>query len=534
MIKRRSMSFQLTFYFFIFFILISLTDIILKNVFIYPKIKIAQQKFIENGIFILRSSVNDSLDLLSSLNKDYAYWTTLYNHVDTQFENSNFFINENFNYETFENLEIDIISIYSKNKKLLWNGKKIGKKITTNSEYLKNIKEYILYYRNPNYLNTVLGIFTLNKENYFFASTQITDSDKIKPSNGYIIFAKKIDKNYINKLSIKNNSNIEYITPTNSNLKFINNITTKINDSKTLYKYYLDDINNIYLNFNNINGELAFILKISFLNGLNPEHINSTFEKILSIIFALIFMLILYLISKNKTIKPIIQLNSHIKKLISTNNYTPLEIKADSEEAKNLISSFNILIHKINTQNEEIKNMNIYLTELAYIDPLTKLYNRRMFEEKFQEFWILAKKNNHNISLIFCDIDYYKNFNDYYGHLAGDETLIKIADTLLDSFPNNNEYIFRYGGEEFVILINNIDLDHTIKKVKLLQKNISKLNIKHKKSLVSDRITLSFGIINTPYNNNINFLTLINMADTALYKSKKTGRNTFTVFNQPH
>lgn len=533
MIKNRSMSFRLTLYFFIFFILISLADIILKNLFIYPKIKLAQQRFIENGIFILKTSINDSLDLLSYTNRDYAYWTTLYDQVETKFENSKSFVEDNFNYETFENLKIDIISVYSKDEKLLWNGKKVGKRITTDREYLSDIKKYIFAYRNSDYSKAVLGIITLNNENYFFSSTKVKDSTQTKPSNGYLIFAKKINKDYINYLEIKNNLNIEYFTKTNTDEKFLNNITSKINSSNSLYKHYLDDANNIYLNFKNVKGETAFVLKISFINGLGSEYLDSNFEKILSIIFALIFMIILYLISKNKTIKPIVKLNNHINNLILNNNYKPLDIKADSEETKNLISSFNLLIHKINKQNEEIENMNIYLTELAYIDPLTKLYNRRMFEEKFQEFWSLAKKNNHNISLIFCDIDYYKDFNDYYGHLAGDETLIKIADTLLDSFPNNNEYIFRYGGEEFVILINNIDLEHTITKIKLLQKNIFKLNIEHKKSLVSDRITLSFGVVNTPYNKNINFLTLVNMADTALYKSKKSGRNKFTVFNQP-
>jgi diguanylate cyclase (GGDEF)-like protein len=162
---------------------------------------------------------------------------------------------------------------------------------------------------------------------------------------------------------------------------------------------------------------------------------------------------------------------------------------------------------------------------LANVDNLTQVANRGYFDRYLLEAWREQSLRNQDLSLILCDIDYFKYYNDTYGHQEGDLCLQKVANAMATAV-RKTDLVARYGGEEFVIVLPNADLDTAIKVAERIRKNVQNLKITHKASKASMYVSLSCGVATK--NSNQNELSpegLIKKADVALYDAKERGRN---------
>jgi len=178
----------------------------------------------------------------------------------------------------------------------------------------------------------------------------------------------------------------------------------------------------------------------------------------------------------------------------------------------------------------ELMKANSVLERLATLDGLTQLANRRCFDDTMKKEWRRARRENQPLSVILCDVDYFKLYNDHYGHQEGDECLKAVATCLHDSLLRPADFIARYGGEEFVIILPNTDTAGAQKVAENLRKAVLALRREHKLSKVNDYVTLSFGAASAvPEKKGIGFEDLIKSADDCLYTSKQVGRNTVTV-----
>ncbi len=174
----------------------------------------------------------------------------------------------------------------------------------------------------------------------------------------------------------------------------------------------------------------------------------------------------------------------------------------------------------------ELEESNEALRLLSCMDGLTSIANRRHFDDFMQKEWLRANREKTTISLMLIDIDFFKSYNDNYGHQKGDEALKLVADTLNQGIRRPADLLARYGGEEFVMVLPETALAGAAKLAEDMTRSIYALRSPHQYSEVEEYITVSMGVACCEPDNRYNSVeTLINAADKALYLAKAQGRN---------
>ncbi|MEZ2226213.1 diguanylate cyclase domain-containing protein [Microcoleus sp.] len=202
--------------------------------------------------------------------------------------------------------------------------------------------------------------------------------------------------------------------------------------------------------------------------------------------------------------------------------------------AVKLGDGFAITIRDITTRKQmeiAFQETNQKLEILANLDALTQVANRGCFNNRLQSEWERLAQEKQPLSLILLDIDTFKSYNDYYGHLAGDNCLVSIGKTLQKVVHRPADLAARYGGEEFALLLPNTDLEGGIKIAQNIQQAIHSLAIPHEQSHVKNTLTVSLGIASLIPSLELEPDTLVAHADKALYQAKKQGRDRYCVYS---
>ncbi len=177
------------------------------------------------------------------------------------------------------------------------------------------------------------------------------------------------------------------------------------------------------------------------------------------------------------------------------------------------------------TELIELKETNWMLENLSLMDELTGIPNRRNFNQYLNIQWANCAFAKSHLSLIMIDIDNFKAYNDNYGHLMGDECLVLVAKTIMETSQRPLDLAFRYGGEEFTVLLPNTDLDGSLLIAEKIRKNIEGLEINHEHSKIAKVVTVSLGVATILPDYLFLFHKFIENADECLYKAKSDGRN---------
>ena len=181
-------------------------------------------------------------------------------------------------------------------------------------------------------------------------------------------------------------------------------------------------------------------------------------------------------------------------------------------------------------QLQASKISNQLLKQLSFRDSLTKLYNRRYFDRQLNQEWFRLRRTSSYLSIILCDIDYFKQFNDTYGHQQGDICLQQVAETLSKTVRRSADIVARYGGEEFVIIMPNTDRAGAVRIAETIRTSIKALQIPHKSSLADSVVTVSLGVATTIPTAKYMPEMLLKAADDALYLAKNRGRDAVAVY----
>ena len=191
----------------------------------------------------------------------------------------------------------------------------------------------------------------------------------------------------------------------------------------------------------------------------------------------------------------------------------------------------NIYENIVDTMDPQLQKKHIELEEaklLAYQDALTDLANRRFYDLSIEREWGRATRYNNPLSLVVVDIDNFKEYNDTYGHQAGDDCLVAIAKVMQNTCERSSDLATRYGGEKFAIILPETKVKFAVEFCNILKRAVSKLNIEQKNSSGDKKIiTISLGVATyNPHEKDISSESvLFNAADKALYKAKCSDRH---------
>lgn len=221
-----------------------------------------------------------------------------------------------------------------------------------------------------------------------------------------------------------------------------------------------------------------------------------------------------------------------------------LDIKNEVLKTQNMeLQNQNEKILELHTlivkENEERKKVEIKLQAAveqldisARTDVLTNLHNRRSFDQYLQQECSRLLRQDEPMSFILCDVDFFKAYNDHYGHQKGDECLREVADVLVSCMKRPADFVARYGGEEFAIIMPQTKLEGAMQIADAIHHSLNTRQLSHKGSKIADAVTISIGLAVSDSLEVCTPDSIINIADTALYRAKNSGRNTTVCYSQ--
>lgn len=187
------------------------------------------------------------------------------------------------------------------------------------------------------------------------------------------------------------------------------------------------------------------------------------------------------------------------------------------------------LTTSLRDRNRQLRDARRQLTDLANVDELTGLGNRRLVNSVLQDEINRARRNNGELSVILMDVDYFKSYNDTYGHPAGDAVLKSLADLMQRATSRAGEVVGRFGGEEFILVLPGASKESAMRTARRLKELVIAEAIPHEKSEIAEIITVSQGVVTVRPDADLAPSEVVKWADEALYQAKDDGRNAISV-----
>ncbi len=481
------------------------------------------------------------LESLDYLLKDWAFWDDTYFFSDNANKD---YVYRNLIPNTFFNTSLNMLYIFNKNQELIW-GKLYDldeEKDITTDRFTREIliKENILFnmsdLKGKSFTDAVTKGFILTDFGILLLTSRpILKSDLTGPPSGTMIMGKLLTPEYhkhLNKL-LQNKINIysKRDLKSNQDLKTIHDNLIKLNTPYSIRKEKTHI--NIYKNIYDISGEPIILLETYTTRSITEQGAKTLRQYSIwffIILFSVSGILILFL---NFTIiHPIKKITLFLKTTKKDGSESQFLNVNRKDEIGFLADTINNCMYKMNCQTLELKQLNTELHEKATTDALTGLLNRHGLDENMKLLWQTIRRDKSTISAILLDIDFFKKYNDTYGHQRGDNCIQIIADVILSSLQRSTDLAVRYGGEEFLIILPSTNIVGTREVAERMIETIRNKKIEHKTSEIGKYLSISIGIAEETPSKTNNPKDLIEHADIALYQSKDQGRNRLTVYSK--
>ncbi len=513
-------------------IILSLTYVIadasIQFFLIYPNFLTLEKKEAVANMERCVESIYNEMNHLDKFCHDWSAWNDTYEFAVS---GSADYIDSNLPPDTFLSSKINLIHIINQDNQVVWGksynirtGKEVFIEELSPELYKKGHGVFEYANMNPPFAGIKkTGIIITKKGPMLFAARPILKSDHAGPIRGNILMAKYIDEALLSHL--RKLTHVDFTIQGYDKLETLQErVRGMLSNQKQNLEIKGRNQWTIYRNLPGLTGDSGLLVQTHFPREITGKAIASIRFALVSLGIATLVLLVITILVIDKTIvSPLVYLTQHTRDIRKSRVFLT-DVKMNrSDEIGILGENFNGMLSKIRSQTDELIAANLKLSKLSGLDSLTGIPNRRSFDEKIELEWKRSLKEKTSLSLILCDIDYFKKYNDSLGHQAGDRCLKKVAASIRDAVHRPADQVSRYGGEEFGIILSDTNLTGAKIVAERIRNAIEKMGVAHPDSSVAGVVTLSLGVSEACREND--FLELIAAADKALYQAKKHGRN---------
>ena len=281
-----------------------------------------------------------------------------------------------------------------------------------------------------------------------------------------------------------------------------------------------------YQPFTDLNGQAAFSIRLE-----TPRRIIHTVQAMsrhavrFMALSGLVLLVLMSTALQRIVLGPIYRLKEHAHAIHTGGDLSARLQLRRGDEIGQLANEFDIMMAEIDQKSEELASANHELQRLSIEDPVTQLANRRQFDTRLDQEWRGLLFQQRPLALLLCDVDFFKLYNDSYGHQAGDRCLRAVAQAIRQAVHRPADLVARYGGEEFAVILVDTDLAGAVAVAEKICNAVRSLENPHRASLVEQHVTLSVGAASLVPQTELSSALLIEWADQSLYRAKQQGRN---------
>lgn len=369
----------------------------------------------------------------------------------------------------------------------------------------------------------IAGITGSNVGTIMLAAQHIVDTAMSGPPRGVLIFWRLIDDRFVREFSMRIKVDLELL-PLDDALELA--LTNRLQQLQGSVTDFLprDAQGNLYWLLPDLLGRPHFLVR----QNAEARAFSTQLMSLSSLISIAVAAMLLYALTTyfaRTYVRRVKAASAAMSEIRMTGKYDSRVAVEGGDELSELASHLNAMLERIQQQAEELRNSNEELARRSEYDSLTGIHNRGFFNDTLAITWRQAVRGRREISLVMLDVDYFKPFNDHYGHPAGDDVLRRIARTLEDTLQRSTDYVARYGGEEFGVILTDTDMDGAMAVAENLRRAVRSLAIPHGYSRCADIVTISCGVASMVADPADSERTLVQLADAALYEAKAAGRD---------
>ncbi len=522
------LSYKITFGIIAGFSFLLLLFVIVVYTIIYPAFYKLEYYEVGQNIVRVDETLTGEMQHLFNLVSDWSIWNDAYYFAKTK---NTEFIESNINLDTMKYSNISFIYVLDVDNNVIVS-------MHCNSEKTEVIEDDVfdtLKFSADNPLllkdseTNKMGLFFNKGKLYIAAVSRIYKSDTSGISPGIMIMGRIIDEHGLNQLLLKTKVPFKIFDKNNAvskkNTEWI--YEKELSADKNVFMTKSSDFMSIFYDVSDITGAANIGIEIEYPRRIVKQALQTVSVAIIMIVFSIVLISIITSILIRKIIiRPLSHLSQSMNEIEDKSDYGQRIGESRKDEIGSLISSFNKLLERISLQSNELEAMTLS-------DALTKISNRRKFDNVIGIEWNRHIRLGNPMAILLLDIDYFKLYNDFYGHLKGDDCLVQVAALLNSLVKRSGDLVARYGGEEFVVLLHSSGKKEAIIVAERILSAFAEEKIVHEKSQISNYLTVSIGVSFTYPKQSLSIKEFFDCADIALYSAKEKCRNRFELLEYP-
>lgn len=480
----------------------------------------------------VESIIEHQYKILEQLAQDWAVWDDSYEFIDTPTAE---FVDSNMTETILQDLGLDALLFYNAERQLIW-----GKTWDIATAMPLELRQFPIHSQaNPGYQNALMpqralqdghpttGLLNSDGGIMLVSINPVLPSDQKTPANGFLVMGRLLHGITFDDIQSIAKADLEVASLAQEPLPAaMHVIVGNISSSST--GTFLDRSSNsqimAYTLLTDIFGDETILLKVSLPRKVGPFahailHTNLWLTSIVLLLIISAFFLMIYAL----IIRPIRILRSFVGEATDvSHHHALLKPELPPDEIGQLGDRFYELV-------STLRNHSLSLHELSLKDELTGIANRRMAQQHLQSCWQDMRSSHAPLSVLICDIDHFKRYNDHYGHARGDQALKDVANALARAVNKRNDLAARMGGEEFFVILPHTDADAAQAVAERVVKTINELQIPHAESPTSSYLSISCGVGTLAPDTKENLASWLEHVDGALYAAKHQGRNRYHI-----